>query len=494
MPQLSVTQIFKYCPRQINLTGFPDSMILRELEGTLGREVSYNHYCPQQYGKRIPRLVPSFPPQHTKARQRFFKNLPDSRITKSFFDVIFPKTHWAGRSNEEFVEFCETVYRTTQRAREELTGFGHLPEAQAVLRRLDRFDGDLERSLRALSEISAVNTFAVDKQTGMIVPIDKMPGKARDPCYRPKNRGGGIYELGKVQVKMRGAVLKAIKQATEGFRRRIINFVRTELESPNDNIRENFERLAAPIRLHYKYSRLVEKCREGETRSDWLPDDNIMPPLITPSFGQDYNVQNLFPLSLTETGGHEEYVPINFGTKGERKVLIVGLHSGGKSFILKNLTLLSIIAQAGENVPANPGLTLPLYERISYYINPNNGRNNSGKLDTEVEDVTAISNQAQEGDLQVFDELLDSADPGAATWLTPVILRKLMRNPGTVLASTHRGVDCAALEKDGWTIMSPEHLIRDGKVVPAQKLKRGWPDEGINRRYVSEKYGKLLED
>ena len=42
--------------------------------------------------------------------------------------------------------------------------------------------------------------------------------------------------------------------------------------------------------------------------------------------------------------------------------------------------------------------------------------------------------------------------------------------------------------------MSPAHEIKDGRVVPAHKLKKARPNEKINRRFVYEKLEEIFED
>ena len=129
-----------------------------------------------------------------------------------------------------------------------------------------------------------------------------------------------------------------------------------------------------------------------------------------------------------------------------------------------------------------------------YYKNKDNGLHGEGKLIEEVGAIRNIVDQAEKGDLVVFDEFLDSTTTGIATWLAPELLGRLGRSGATVFVSTHRSADYSELERNGWTILSPEHEIKNGKVTPTRRLKRGRPNERINRRFVREKCDSIFNE
>ena len=501
--QLAVAQIFEYCPEAISLEGFPHSRILDALGTTLGREVSLRAH--QSEANRRQFLMPSFPLQYVTDRQRFFRRLPQNNLSKFLFEREFPKREDAGHSAKDFLCFCEHVYKTLEAAREELKPFRHTPEARAVLRRLDDFDSDLEATLHALNAIGECTAFAVDLKNGVMVPIDKMPIEASNACYKAdisRTRGEHVGDriFGRVSVNMQKAALKIAKQGAVDFKKRIVEFVGGEFGfNPEvDNLRKSFEQLAVPVRLYARYGRFLEECEyanegycdEGELE---LPMHEIASP-IYPRFGAHYEIKNLFPLSLSDRWHIPEFVPIDFKTKrGETKFLLAGLHSGGKSFFLENLVLTSILAQIGVSMPAD-SLTLPAYSRISYYRNVENSGNGAGKAEREIMDIEEIRRRSKRGDLVVLDEFLDSADASVATWLGPNLLRMFRETDATVFISTHRSHNYHGLERSGWTVMSPDYRIIEGKVVPAYRLKHSIPNGRINRRYMEQRVGHIFEE
>jgi len=497
MLQPSVKRIFEYTPNQIRLVGFPRSAVLTTLGRALGTETSLSRYNKtEQYGRVIPYLVPSFPPEQAEARQNFFTRLHKSRVTKSVFDIDFPEWRDTGRSAEDFLNYCQGVYRATCKARDQLKNLRHLPEARVVVTRLNSLDTNLEKALATLDSLDNAHTFAADTKTGEIVPIKRMPQ------YRlevPKRGTGWDWELGnteaEIKLRLKKLALKLAQQGISGFREKIISFVKSELQySPNEeNVRSCFEALAVPIRLQYAYTRLLERCMESSEEDLREGRQGLVAKLNHPRFAQHYDIRNLFPPSLLEAGGHKQCVPIDFKTKrGEKKFLLAGLQSGGKSFFLENLVLLSLLTHSGLDLLGDSPV-LPKYNRILYYSNPNNSGNDSGKFLTGMGNIEEIANEAKTGDGIFFDDFLDSGAPHVTTWYSPIILEKLRKSGATVFVSTHRAVNYKQLQREGWVIMSPEHRIKDGKVVPSRKLKRGIPDPEINRRYVEQEREKFLK-
>ncbi len=491
--QPSVAQMFEYVPGAVDLVGFPRSRVLERLSTSLGQEVSLRRYRTEVGGRKM--VMPSFPVAYTEQRQEFFRKLPPGSIGKSLFERQFPRRERIYQSVSRFLEFCDNVYDTIAGAKEELVDFD-LPEARSVLERLDKFDSELNATLARLKDIRNFDKFAIDANTGIIVNIDQMP--PINPAYIPDKSDGGDYDIpDRIQVKMKKAVLDMVRGGRREFKTRIVKFVRDEFgfDPDVDNIRSYFERLAVPVRLNNKYRPLLEECKElNDDFRDRAGEsiDREIPASVYPQFGRHYDIKDLFPPSLLKDHGVSEFVPIDFTTKdSERKFLLAGLHSGGKSFFLENLVLTSVLGQLGEPMPAG-SLLLPRYDRIFYFRNAENGGNGAGKLDTEINAINGIINKSGPNDLLVFDEFLDSTTTGVATWLGPELLSRLDKKKATVFVSTHRNVDYTALEQNGWTLMSPEHVIERGRVVPTHKIKRGLPDEGINRRYVRERFKNVF--
>jgi hypothetical protein len=484
--QLSAAQIFEYCPRAMNLIGFPSSPLFDMLSETLSREVLLKPYKNREGAEKT--IIPSFPLDYITKRQEFFEGLSNEKIDRYIFQREFPKKQKGRRRVEDFLYFCEAVYDTIERARGVLKDFNQTLESRRIVNRLSSFDANLEAVLKTLEQIEEADNFAINTKTGLITPIAEIPDQTNKSPYQIENIGNGenLHDLYEVKVKMKKTVLSMVKQGKDHFKRGIMQFVDDEFSfmPGEENLRWDFEQLAVPVRLYSAYRNFLDKSREVESEQNFS--------LTYPDFSYHYEIKNLFPLNLLNIWSKNEPVAINFKTKrSERKFILAGLHSGGKSFFLENLVLALITGQIPLRMPAEQ-LVLPNYKKIFYYRNPNNGGSGDGKLIGEVRATENIISQAGKDDVIFLDEFLDSVSTGTATYLVPLMLDRLRKSAATVFVSTHRGIDYKKLEMNGWAIMSPEHQIINGRVVPAHKLKRGIPDERINRRFVAEKCEKIL--
>jgi len=493
--QTTIAEMFQFLPGTIQLIGFPSFSFFNKLSTLLSQEVTLRKYQREVGGRKV--VTPSFTLDHVAKRELFFQSLPKGfSLNKSIFEREFPKNETTRFSLENFLYFCERVYETREALRRELGIFKQVPEARSAIRRLQDFDAGLENTLRALKSVEGFHTFAMDTQSGVIVNIDRMPAEASSKTYLAnKSRRGREESVDEVKVQMKKVVLNLVRLGKDDFKERIIRYVRDEFGYNPEvkNLRAYFEELAVPIRLHTRYARFLDSCIsriEGCNEEADEPLPEIASPNY-PEFGKNYDISNLFPPSLLDEWDiPEEVVPINFKTKPhENKFLLAGLHSGGKSFLLENIVLASLVGQIPLPLPSD-SLVLPRYNRIFYYRNvDNSGTSGRGKALKEIRDINLLINNARKGDLLVFDEFLDSLKGEIATWLSPELLGRLGKlKDATVFVSTHGSNNYFELERNGWAIMSPGYKIQEGHVVPTHIIEQGRPNEKINRRYVHERY------
>ncbi|MBI2630328.1 hypothetical protein HYW76_04460 [Candidatus Pacearchaeota archaeon] len=509
----TLAQMFKYSPEGINLAGFPSSRVFRELSLTLGQEVSLADFRNDRGKNRG--LIPSFPLEYILDRQEFFERLQRKpSASRNLFFREFPREENAQGKRENFLDFCSQVYETLGAVKRELEELRYLSEARRALKDIRAFDRELKAVLETLKAVEESSTFALDSKSGLIVPIDKMPSEATCPHYKadysPHTRYGGIERdmlFSGVRAEMKARVLEITGKFMNDFRDRIQRFVREEFHfsSGLDNLRKRLEQFALPVRLSKRYDSFLNWCEDvNYPDSDRYDDEDEedMPgnvsrrenaPITFPQFGDHYDISNLFPPSLMGEGGTTYFVPIDFKTdSSEKKFLLAGLHSGGKSFFLENLVLTTLLAQVPLRMPSDK-LILPSYRRIFYHRNAGNGGKWSGKLETELRKVGEMIRKSQAGDLVVLDEFLDSTTPEVATWLSKLLLNQMKASEATFFVSTHRAHNFRALRRQGWTILSPKYEIRQGKVAPTYKLGESIPDERINMRYIRERHRDILE-
>ena len=497
--QPSVVEIFEHVPKAINLTGFPSSEVLKNMQRFLGREVllgSQNRRNP--YEKRL--VEPSFPLKYIKQRQDFFQGIGSGRrIQKTFFDRELPGSYGLYESYDGFLELCNQTYEIITRARSQLRHFKHMPETQRILSRIDGFDSQLESMLRKLKSIDNIRTFAIDTQKGLITMLSEMPKGEIEFKSEEKKSEWRDELFDEVRVKMKKQAIRIAKGLGLDFRKKMMDYVKREFRfrSGEENLRSDFERLAFPVRLHAFYNKFLEECEDYPSRLGYEDEDfedfHKMPDLFSPKFGRSYDIRGLFPPKLMKKYLLDRFVPIDFkSTSSEKKFLIAGLHSGGKSFFLENIVLSSIFGQVGFDIPAEY-ITLPKYERIYYYRNIEN-HTREGKLETELNAINEIIREAGPRDLVVIDEFLDATSADIANSLGSEILDRLMKLKSTVFLTSHRNTDYKRLSKNGWIIMSPDYIIEGDRVKPTLTLSRGPPDEEINKRYVRERYSEIFID
>ncbi|PIN93114.1 hypothetical protein COU54_04310 [Candidatus Pacearchaeota archaeon CG10_big_fil_rev_8_21_14_0_10_31_24] len=502
----SVAEIFEYNPRTLNFRGFPNSSFLKGICNTLKREESF-----KSYGDSV--IYPGFQSKYAHQRQQFFQELEvGARMANNIFDERYNSSRRLSRnaSDERFIDFSQKVRDILQMAREGVNSIRYMPEARNVLKKIKEFYKKFGDYCSELDEIEKEHRFVIDTNSGEISIFNgehpKIKGKFSRSCR--------IYGDEQIKYKMKKTALDMYEQGKENLKQGIHQFVKKEfmLHRGVKNLRSNFEQIAMPVRLHSQYSRFTMNWTdEGEESEEGLggiirrdeeygfesslPVSDIAP-LRPASFAQHYNIRNMFPISLSNSSRYvDRFVPIDFVTRrGERKFIFAGLHSGGKSFLLENLVLASISGEfIGEKVPAD-SFVLPLYERIFYYRNVDNGNiaTETGKAESEMNDIMKITELSGKGDLVVIDEFLDSTTGDIATGLSPLLLNVLNKSKATVFVSTHRVHNFKSLQKNGWTIMSPEHQIKNGIVMPSRKLKRSIPDEEINKRYIHERFKDML--
>jgi len=516
--QPAIAEIFEYYPEGINLTGFPQVHILDTLGRKLGQEELLKWHQTEVRGRKF--VYPSFCPELAEKRQAFFKRLRSSnKVKKTFFDRGLPETRDLHRlTYEGFIDLCSEIYETLETARVELKPFRYMLEAKRILRRVNGFDSKLEKMLRTLEKIENARTFALDTEKGRIAFIPKMPENSTEfvnENSRPLEWNDETFC--DVRLSMKKKVIDIAKDLGLEFRKTILKYVRDEFKfSPGkENLRRDYEQLAFPIRLNSVYDYFLEACREYDAElvrenltrySEDEIDTNVFiemfdrfsergaPLMHEPvyvEFNNHYDIRGLFPPTLMERGSCDRpFIPIDFKTKpSERKFLMAGLHSGGKSFFLENLVLLSLIGQMGEALPAE-SLTLPRYNRIFFY--KNTSVNQGGKCESELNQINSIIHRSRERDLLVLDEFLDSADTEIAGAIGPAILDKLIETDATVMVTSHRCTDYKLLARRGWTLMTPDYEIREGKVIPMKRLVRGPPDHDVNMSYILERYNSIF--
>jgi DNA mismatch repair protein MutS2 len=164
-------------------------------------------------------------------------------------------------------------------------------------------------------------------------------------------------------------------------------------------------------------------------------------------------------------------VPMSVEIGRDFSVLVItGPNTGGKTVALKTLGLLSLMAQAGLPVPAQPESRIPVFDGV--YADIGDEQSIEQTLSTfswHIGNIVRIINGATANSLVLLDELGTNTDPGEGSALGRSILLHFLPQRTMTVATTHYtelkalahatdGMENAALDVDPVTMTPTYHL------------------------------------
>ena len=160
--------------------------------------------------------------------------------------------------------------------------------------------------------------------------------------------------------------------------------------------------------------------------------------------------------------------------EGAPVLLITGPNAGGKTVALKTVGLLSLMAHAGLQVPANEA-DLPLFDGIYADIGDQQSIFESlSTFSSHIRNIQGIMDVATDRSLILIDELGSATDPEEGSALAIALLSHLRDRGAMVVATTHhRNVARLAQEEPGMVNASVD--LNPRTLEPTYRLTHGVP-------------------
>jgi DNA mismatch repair protein MutS2 len=355
------------------------------------------------------------------------KTLQGARLCKGEIEKLqsdFPKLHALAKEIEVFTELEGAIRRTFDEEGELRDNASPLLRQLTLQKRL--IEERLEKKLRAFLNAPQLATVIQEpvitrRSNRLVIPIKSaLKGDLECVVHDSSDSGQTLY-VEPISVVAENNEIRELDSQIRDEKLRILQDLTAHLKGEAPRIRET---LAALGRLDSLYGRaryaLQFDAHTPQINADGqIKLNNARHPLLDPS----------------------RVVPIDFSLDARHQgAVITGPNTGGKTVSLKTVGVLTLMAQAGIPIPADPTSEISLFEKIRSDIGDEQSiEQNLSTFSSHLRNLVSILTEVNPQTLVLIDELGAGTDPQEGAALGIALLRAFLGSGAKLVLTTHFG-------------------------------------------------------
>lgn len=181
-------------------------------------------------------------------------------------------------------------------------------------------------------------------------------------------------------------------------------------------------------------------------------------------------------LVLNGESGEDSVVGNDFRLGGrDRTMVITGPNTGGKTVLLKQVGLMSLMVRAGMHLPVRAGSRIPVFRKVWADIGDEQSLEQSlSTFSSHMQNIVRVVENASSGVLILLDEIGVGTDPREGAAIAEAVLEHLTDSGALTVTTTHYSeLKLLAYEKKGFLNGSLE--FDEATLAPTYRLRPNLP-------------------